>query len=54
VGDALYGGRRRDPDPGRPFLHARRLCFVHPGTGEEVAFESPLPADLQGVLEGLS
>jgi 23S rRNA pseudouridine1911/1915/1917 synthase len=54
VGDTLYGGRRRDPDPGRPFLHARRLCFVHPGTGEEVAFESPLPADLQAVLEGLS
>ena len=54
VGDALYGGRRAGLEPGRPFLHARRLAFAHPGTGEEVIFESPLPSDLEAVLRRLS
>ncbi len=30
----------------RMFLHAHRLAFVHPVTGERVAFEAPLPHDL--------
>jgi 23S rRNA pseudouridine1911/1915/1917 synthase len=37
----------------RPFLHARRLAFVHPRTGIEMRFESELPADLAEVLDGL-
>jgi hypothetical protein len=35
------------------FLHAARLEFVHPVTGENIEVESPLPADLQTVLDGL-
>ena len=35
-------------------LHAWRLAFTHPVTGEELAFESPLPPDLEAVLAGLS
>ena len=54
VGDALYGGKRSSLPIDRPFLHARRLSFVHPGTGAEVTFEVPLPADLTRVLERLS
>lgn len=54
VGDPLYGGDRRSFPVPRPFLHARRLEFEHPGTGELVAFESPLPADLAEVLARLS
>lgn len=53
VGDALYGGPDRRPHVSRPFLHARRLSFVHPGTGQVVVFESPLPEDLAGVLAAL-
>lgn len=53
VGDPLYGGADRRPHAGRPFLHARRLSFVHPGTGKPVAFEVPLPADLGAVLRSL-
>ena len=53
VGDPLYGGPERRPHVGRPFLHARRLSFVHPGTGDEVTFDSPLPADLAAVLDTL-
>jgi 23S rRNA pseudouridine1911/1915/1917 synthase len=54
VGDAAYG---RDPalarslDLHRPFLHAYHLAFTHPRTGQALAFESPLPADLTAALE---
>jgi 23S rRNA pseudouridine1911/1915/1917 synthase len=53
VGDPLYGGPARRPEVDRPFLHARRLTFVHPGTGDEVTFCSPLPDDLRAVLDRL-
>jgi 23S rRNA pseudouridine1911/1915/1917 synthase len=35
----------------RQFLHAARLAFTHPITGEELDIESPLPADLAAALE---
>jgi 23S rRNA pseudouridine1911/1915/1917 synthase len=35
----------------RQFLHAARLAFEHPVTGEPVAVESPLPADLVVALD---
>ncbi|MGN0007971.1 MAG: RluA family pseudouridine synthase [Alistipes sp.] len=34
----------------RHALHARMLGFTHPSTGEQMCFESPLPADFQAVL----
>jgi 23S rRNA pseudouridine1911/1915/1917 synthase len=37
----------------RPFLHAARLEFEHPVSGEEMAFESPMPDDLLAVLAEL-
>jgi 23S rRNA pseudouridine1911/1915/1917 synthase len=51
VGDALYGFRRQTL--GRQFLHAWRLCFDHPRTGERLCFESPLPEHLESVLAAL-
>jgi 23S rRNA pseudouridine1911/1915/1917 synthase len=53
VGDDRYGGRRQAIACARPFLHATRLAFAHPVTGEPLAFDSPLPPDLQSVLDGL-
>ena len=61
VGDSLYGGlHRRVPGDlravthlDRPFLHAARLAFAHPSDGRRMEFESPLPADLQRVLDEL-
>ena len=50
VGDATYGGVRPALDVPRPFLHAYRLSFDHPATGERLTFESPLPADLATIL----
>ena len=35
----------------RQALHARTLGFVHPRTGEEMDFESPLPADMTELFE---
>jgi 23S rRNA pseudouridine1911/1915/1917 synthase len=35
----------------RQFLHAARLAFAHPVTGEPVDVSSPLPGDLQAALE---
>ncbi len=45
VGDVLYGGRA-ELGLTRPYLHAFRLVFTHPTTGQRVAFESPVPPDL--------
>lgn len=53
VGDVRYGGGRTGVACARPFLHAAHLVFRHPVTGEEVATEAPLPADLQAVLDAL-
>ncbi|WP_420849326.1 RluA family pseudouridine synthase [Ramlibacter henchirensis] len=50
VGDALYGGSV-DGGLGRQALHAFRLAFAHPFTGEALDFASALPADL---VHGLS
>jgi 23S rRNA pseudouridine1911/1915/1917 synthase len=49
VGDTVYGVR--DLELERQFLHAARLAFPHPVTGEPVETESPLPADLAEALE---
>jgi 23S rRNA pseudouridine1911/1915/1917 synthase len=43
-----------DRELGRQFLHANRLSFPHPLTGEPVEAESPLPAELQAALERLA
>jgi 23S rRNA pseudouridine1911/1915/1917 synthase len=48
VGDALYG--KPSALVGRQFLHAYRLAFRHPRDGRSLAFESPLPADLEEAL----
>jgi 23S rRNA pseudouridine1911/1915/1917 synthase len=49
AGDPVYGV----PEPGldRQFLHAARLAFAHPVTGDAVEVTSPLPPDLEAALE---
>jgi len=54
VGDATYGGARETIELDRPFLHAARLAFDQPATGERLQFEEPLPAELTEVLEQLA
>jgi 23S rRNA pseudouridine1911/1915/1917 synthase len=56
AGDTLYGAPAKvegRPALGRYFLHARRIRFRQPSTGEEIVVESPLPAELEEWMEGL-
>ena len=64
LGDPVYGPNLTEIPPGirpaikalgRQALHAFRLSFVHPVSGERVDFEAPLPEDIErllGVLRG--
>ena len=57
LGDKVYGGLEPRGDgpkiAGRQLLHARRLGFAHPRTGETVSVESPIPQDFQAALAAL-
>lgn len=49
VADLLYGGAATGGLQ-RQALHAYRLAFVHPVTGQALSFHAPLPEDLQAAL----
>ena len=66
VADDMYGGKvvypwqieDRDAAPEEPLmdrcaLHAWKLQIDHPATGERMAFEAPLPDDMQNLLDNL-
>ncbi len=62
LGDPVYGGRHRGNPvlaasvrkalvkAGRQMLHAWRLSFQHPDSGQEMTFEADLPEDMQRIL----
>jgi 23S rRNA pseudouridine1911/1915/1917 synthase len=54
AGDSLYGRKKAARKFPRLFLHAYTISFVHPGTGQRLEFASPLPPELESVLEKLS
>ncbi len=51
AGDPIYGPRKSDERYPRLFLHAQTISFEHPATGARLEFTSPLPPDLEAVLE---
>lgn len=54
AGDPVYG--RPAPagaDPGRVWLHSRRLSFAHPASGQPIRATAPLPPDLRDSLRSL-
>jgi 23S rRNA pseudouridine1911/1915/1917 synthase len=56
LGDRIYGGGGEDARAlglARPFLHAWRLAFDHPVTGEGIELEEPLPTELERALTAL-
>jgi RluA family pseudouridine synthase len=66
AGDEVYGPRRVAKDPhlsaalraalshlGGQALHAHRLAFAHPATGERLQWQAPPPADFGAVLTAL-
>jgi 23S rRNA pseudouridine1911/1915/1917 synthase len=62
VGDPVYGGVHRRV-PGhlrsvmrleRPFLHSARLSFTHPSDKRRIDFDSPLPPDLESIVDEIA
>ena len=53
LGDMVYGGKRPVAGLAGQCLHAKRLTFTHPRTGEKVTVECPLPDWFEGVLDKL-
>ena len=66
VGDPTYGGRNRAiktatseavklaiEDLSRQALHAQTLGFIHPATDEYMGFSTPIPTDMQNVIDAL-
>ncbi len=65
VGDPVYGGGLKLPKGAGPelvsalrgfrrqALHAEKLSFIHPASGEPVTFTAPRPADLQTLIAAL-
>ncbi len=66
LGDPVYGGRRKVSEKllgpalaaringfPRQALHAARLGFIHPVTGEALSFTADLPRDMADLLQGL-
>ena len=65
VGDPVYGGRPRVPRGAAPALleclrgfrrqalHAFRLRFAHPVSGQPLQFEAPLPEDMRALIAAL-
>lgn len=58
IGDPVYGiSQRKSALPAaalefpRQALHAARLALIHPVTGEELSWESVLPADISGLID---
>ena len=58
LGDQTYGEKKvmevRDIEIPRVMLHAKVLGFTHPGTGQSLRFEAPLPDDMNRVLTSLN
>jgi len=53
LGDRVYGNGTSEKAAPRQMLHARRLGFPHPRTGEPLATEAPVPEDFESVLSAL-
>ncbi|WP_033171078.1 RluA family pseudouridine synthase [Selenomonas sp. ND2010] len=51
IGDDLYGGSRDLIS--RQALHAFRLSFTHPMTGEDIVVTAPLPSDMGRIVSDL-
>ena len=66
MGDKIYGNskkimdisdqsiRRHFKEMTRQALHAHRIAFIHPATGEKLVFEAPLPQDMDDLCKFLN
>lgn len=54
LGDVVYGSKKPFPGLAGQCLHAKKLSFVHPRTGERVEAECPLPGWFEQVRDRVS
>lgn len=55
LGDTVYGSHHISGKKAtRPLLHARRIAFTHPRSGEPVSFQAPLPKDMQAFVKQMA
>ena len=53
LGDTVYGRKKPVPGLAGQCLHAKKLSFLHPGSGERVTVECPLPEWFEAILKKL-
>jgi 23S rRNA pseudouridine1911/1915/1917 synthase len=53
VGDPVYGKKKEEFKVAGQLLHAAKLGFKHPRTGENLEFTAPLPEDMQAIIKKL-
>lgn len=53
VGDKTYGRKKEEFAVSGQLLHAKKMGFIHPRTGEQVSFEREVPAEMREILSSL-
>ncbi len=53
VGDLVYGPNRKNDQFPRQMLHAEKISFLHPDSGDTVCLKAPLPDDFERSLQRL-
>lgn len=53
LGDTVYGAKKPVPGLAGQCLHAKKLTFIHPRSGEQVTVECPLPGWFEAVRQRL-
>lgn len=51
LGDKTYGLKKEEFSLTGQLLHAGKISFIHPSSGEKVSFSAPLPEDFENILE---
>ena len=54
LGDTVYGAKKPVPGLAGQCLHAKKLTFIHPRSGEQVTVECPLPGWFEAVRQKLA
>lgn len=50
VGDPIYGFKKQRFNTSGQLLHAKKLGFIHPTTGNYIEFESEIPAEFKKII----
>ena len=54
VGDPTYGKRKEEFAVSGQLLHAKKLGFIHPRTGEHIEFEAKMPEEILEIIQKIA